>query len=420
MRTLRFLHLADVHLDTPFYGKDEYWRTRLRKAVRAAFARGIDLAIARQAQAVLVAGDLFDNELLTFATEQFLLGQVGRLQDAGIPFFYATGNHDPGRANYRAHNLVWPANVHIFRKGHAEEVPIKDASGETVGWITGAGHVTNREERNLAAGFGRAQGGLPHVALLHTQVVSARGAENHNRYAPATLDDLAAGGFDYWALGHIHLRQQVAPELPAWYAGNIQGRNPRETGFRGALWVEVQKGAPVEPEFVPLGELVWQTVEAVCPPEAATLDELVRGLVGQVEAVLSRGPDVPGDLDPEYLVRVVLTGRSLLAGQLRDPVELAILAAEVEHATGVPWVEIRLGSITRPLDLAALRQGPSVLATALDLMETAKGDEDLLRTLVPEQLARDLPPEVRAVYLRELLDGLDGELAERLVPGDER
>nr|MDA8096134.1 hypothetical protein [Clostridia bacterium] len=134
----------------------------------------------------------------------------------------------------------------------------------------------------------------------------------------------------------------------------------------------------------------------------------------------SRGPDVLGDLDPEYLLRVVLTGRSLLAGQLRDPVELAILAAEVEHATGVPWVEIRLGSITRPLDLAALRQGPSVLATALDLMETAKGDEDLLRTLVPEQLARDLPPEVRAVYLRELLDGLDGELAERLVPGDER
>jgi DNA repair exonuclease SbcCD nuclease subunit len=133
MNSLRLLHLADVHLDTPFYGKDEQWRTRLRKAVRAAFARGIDLAIERGAHAVLVAGDLFDNDLLTFATEQFLLEQVRRLQNAGVCFFYATGNHDPGRSNYRAHNLDWPDNVHIFRKGQAEDVPIKDASGETVG-----------------------------------------------------------------------------------------------------------------------------------------------------------------------------------------------------------------------------------------------------------------------------------------------
>ncbi|MBE0465892.1 MAG: DNA repair exonuclease, partial [Candidatus Desulforudis sp.] len=235
--TLRFLHLADVHLDTPFYGKDEQRRTRLRDAVRSAFARAVDVALARRAHAVLVAGDLFDNDLLTFATERFLLEQVQRLRAAGVQFFYATGNHDPGRANYRAHRLDWPDNVFVFRNRRPETVALKDPSGRTVGWITGAGHATDREERNLAADFGGARGDAPHVALLHTQVLSARGAEQHGRYAPATAADLAAGGFDYWALGHVHTRQRVAPDVPAWYAGNIQGRNPRETDLKGGLWV---------------------------------------------------------------------------------------------------------------------------------------------------------------------------------------
>ena len=418
MSSLRLLHLADVHLDTPFYGKDEQWRSRLRDAVRAAFTRGIDVAIERRAHAVIVAGDLFDNELLTFVTEQFLLKQVGRLREAGVYFFYATGNHDPGRSNYRAHKLAWPDNVHIFSKGQAQEVPIKNASGETVGWITGAGHGTHREEHNLAAGFGRARGELPHIALLHTQVVSARGVENHGRYAPSTLIDLAAGGFDYWALGHIHLRQQVAAEVPAWYAGNVQGRNPRETGLRGGLWVEVQRGVPVEPEFVPLGQLVWQTVDAVCSPEAATLAELLQDLAGQMKAALEQEPATRG-LEPEYLVRMVLNGRSPLAERLRDPDELATLAGDLEQAVGVPWVEVRLGSVTRPLDLAAMRQGPSLLATALELINKAQKDEDILRTLTPERLAQNGSPEAQAAYLQELLVGLDGELAERLVPGEE-
>ena len=418
MSTLRLLHLADVHLDTPFYGKNERWRSRLRDAVRAAFTRGIDVAIERHAHAVLVAGDLFDNELLTFVTEQFLLEQVGKLREAGVYFFYATGNHDPGRSNYRAHKLAWPDNVHIFRKGQPEEVAIKDASGEVVGWITGAGHSTHREDRNLAAEFGRARGELPHIALLHTQVVSARGAEHHGRYAPSTLEDLAAGGFDYWALGHIHLWQQVTAEVPAWYAGNIQGRSPRETGLRGGLWVEVQKGGPVEPEFVPLGQLVWQTVNAVCSPEAANLAELLQDLAGQMKAALERDP-APRGLEPEYLVRLILNGRSPLVELLRDPDELATLAGDLEQAVGVPRVEVRPGSLTRPLDLAAMRQGPSVLATALELINEAQKNEATLRTLTPERLAFNGPPEAQAAYLQELLAGLDGELAERLVPEEE-
>ncbi|NLM94171.1 MAG: DNA repair exonuclease, partial [Firmicutes bacterium] len=114
---MRFVHLADAHLDTPFYGQGEDLRRRLREAARTSFSQAVDWALERRADAFLIAGDLFDNDLLSFATERFLLGEMSRLQEGGIQVFYATGNHDPGQAGYRAHALPWPKNVTLFLDG---------------------------------------------------------------------------------------------------------------------------------------------------------------------------------------------------------------------------------------------------------------------------------------------------------------
>jgi len=93
---MRFLHIADVHLDTSFAGRSEEVRARLREASRQAFRNAVDLAIREDVHALLIAGDLFDGDRLSFQTERFLLEQVGRLNDQGISVVYATGNHDPG------------------------------------------------------------------------------------------------------------------------------------------------------------------------------------------------------------------------------------------------------------------------------------------------------------------------------------
>ena len=57
---MRFVHVADVHLDTSFSGRSETVRNRLREASREAFRRAVDLAVREDAHAFLVAGDLFD------------------------------------------------------------------------------------------------------------------------------------------------------------------------------------------------------------------------------------------------------------------------------------------------------------------------------------------------------------------------
>ena len=100
---LRIVHAADIHLDTPYRRHDEAVRARLREAGREAFTRLIDLALERQADALLIAGDLFDNELLTLATERVLVDELTRATGAGLTVVYATGNHDPGAGELPGH-----------------------------------------------------------------------------------------------------------------------------------------------------------------------------------------------------------------------------------------------------------------------------------------------------------------------------
>ena len=413
MEALRLLHVADVHLDTPFYGRDESLRRKLRNACREAFKGAVDAAIERDVHAFLIAGDLFDNELLSFTTERFLLAEMRRLQNARIPVFYATGNHDPGRANYRAQKLEWPSNVHLFTSTTPETVPIVDHKGQQIGWLTAAGHSSTREGNNLAARYKKAKTDLPHVAMLHTQVVNARGADQHERYAPCTDEDLRLPGYDYWALGHVHLRQRVFEDLPAWYAGNLQGRNPKETGLKGALYVEVSKRGLIEPEFIPLSPLVWAHVELACPENTHTAAELISELASHLHQKI--------DLDDgrEHLVRIVLTGESPLADELNRSESLRDLEEIVQSETDVTWLEIRPRSLVRPVDMESYVGSPTVLGEALELLERLPADDELLDRITPKDLAHSSTEDVRH-YLRKLANNMDREAASRLVPEQQR
>jgi DNA repair exonuclease SbcCD nuclease subunit len=399
--------MADAHLDTPFYGREEEMRRKLREATRQAFGAVAGEAINRHVDGLLIAGDLFDNELLSFTTERFLLEQMWRLREARIPVYYATGNHDPGRTNYRARHLGWPDNVHLFTGTTPRTVPV----GET-GWLTAAGHSTAREETDLASRFGPVRGDRPHVALLHTQVMSARGADLHDRYAPCSRSDLEELPFDYWALGHIHVRQRVFDDLPAWYAGNLQGRNPRETGPKGALYVEIEKGIPPEPEFLPLAPVVWDSIHLDCPETPRTLDELTRSLGSLLKERL--------DLEEgrEHLVRVDLGGQSHLARELSIEGNLEELSELLRVELSVDWLELRPRDIVRPVPLEEYRGSATVLGKALELIERARADDELLKRLGPEELASR--PGDRVEYLRSLLERGGRDLASVLVPGGER
>jgi DNA repair exonuclease SbcCD nuclease subunit len=413
----RFLHLADCHLETSFGGRPET-RERLRRATQEAFERALDYAIEERLHAVLVAGDLYDDRLLSNRTELWFVRQARRLAEAGVWLLAACGNHDPGGSEWRAAQLgleagpeAWRSRVHWFRDPTPEAVTVTDPEGHPVGVVVGAGHASDRESENLAARFGPAEGSLPVVGLLHTQVEASPGSERHERYAPSSHADYRRLDYSYFALGHIHQRQRVAGDLPVYYAGNLQGRHPGETGEKGAFVVEAHARTPAEPHFVRFGPLRWAQLRIANLPKEESLSALVDHLAGRIAAERS-------DDFEELAIRLELAGATPHARVLRSPEERSALEDDLAAGCGAVEVQLRDAGVRLPSDRGALREAPTVLSEALSLIEQLHGEDTLLLELEPAPLARDPRDDaVRLRYLRELLDDLPEELVERCLPG---
>ncbi|MFP3947224.1 MAG: metallophosphoesterase family protein [Gemmatimonadota bacterium] len=412
---MRLLHLADVHLDTPFLGRSETLRERLREASRDAFRRAVDLAVEEKVHAVLLAGDLFDGERLSFATERFLLDELRRLSEAGIQTVYATGNHDPGEPGRRALSLDWPGSVAVVAGGEPTRIDIRDDEGRIVGRVTAAGHETARETRDLVASFPAPGSSVPEVGLVHAQVVGARAGEVHDPYAPTEVGTLRRSGYDYWALGHVHARQRVADDPPAWYPGNLQGRNPRETGDKGGLLVELGDGHPPRVEFRSLAPVRWETLAVDGLEDLRTLETLARAVEIRWRVERKEDPGLPGT---EWAARFDLRGPSPLHRELAHEENLATLEREVAARLDLLDAEVRAEEIHAPIDPEPHRRRQDVLGEALRMLEEARTDDDLLEEMKPEILAGRVPGEDESDYLRTLLEGLDGELVSRMIVSD--
>ena len=420
---LKVVHAADVHLDTPFRRHDAELRQKLQELGREAFSALVDLTLEERADALLIAGDLFDNEWLTIATERMLKRELRRLTDAGVTVVYATGNHDPGRTNYRAVNIDWPVTgFHLQSSRTPRRIPIQ-RGGERVGWVVAVGHQTPNETANLAETFRQAPGPEPAIALLHADVAGVSGEsddEPRGKYAPAARTDLDPS-YVYWALGHIHLRQPIPGDFPAWYPGNLYGRDFGETGAKGALVVELDPPNPPLISFRALAKVRWETlalsslanVRAITDVQAEARVEFAR----RQEADCNLLPD------QEWILRVELSGPCPLVNVLRDESERAELAGYLADSLPALDVEVRDFGLHRPVDLAKHLGQHHMLGVALELINRANTDDELLRRLAPQALARgdDYPdgPD-RLAYLRRLLDGLDAAAAERLLRMDFR
>ena len=415
---IRLLHLADAHLDTAFEGRTDRLRQHLREALRTAFKRAVDEAIAAPVDAVLIAGDLFDDDRLSFATEAFLVEQCERLHEASIPVVYATGNHDPGGQSFRAASVDWPETFRYIDTPEPQTIDLTDADGTLAARIVTAGHATAREERNLAATFPpRTDARVPHIGMLHAHVTRASQVERHDRYAPCSADDLRAADYDYWALGHIHQRQEVDAESYAWYAGNIQGRSPREIGAKGALLVDVEAGRAPAVTPISLAPVRWETILLDDLRSTATVRELTDQARQELRAALAEdGGESVAMRD--VILRMELHGSSPLAETLTDADAVAELEAVIRDQLGVMDAEIRLHNLTPPVDVKAYRGETHLAGEVLNLLEQALADDAVLADLAPDVWA-SFQGEPSLPDIRPLLDGLDREAIARLVRSNE-
>ncbi|MEO6853226.1 MAG: DNA repair exonuclease, partial [Rhodoferax sp.] len=251
--SFRFLHAADLHIDSPLRGLSRYAGApveRLRNATRRALENLVDLALAEGVHFVLLAGDLYDRDWPDFHTGLFFRAQMVRLGRADIAVYIVQGNHDAQGTITR--ELVLPDNVKIFSSRKAETVQI-DALGVAI-----HGHSFPQREvpEDLVPHYPVAVPGLFNIGLLHT---SLTGASGHDTYAPTNIATLKTRGYDYWALGHVHTRAVECESPRVVFPGNLQGRHANETGPKGCELVTVT-GGQMEARFMPLDVVRWQQI----------------------------------------------------------------------------------------------------------------------------------------------------------------
>lgn len=399
----RFLHAADIHLDSPLRGLSRYEGApaeAIRAATRRAFENLVDLAIEEEVAFLLLAGDLYDGDWKDFNTGIFMSRQIGRLAARGIQVVAVSGNHDAASRITKA--LELPANMRILSSRRPETLVFEEPGVA----IHGQSFASPREERNLAVGFPAARPGLFNIGLLHT---SLDGRAGHADYAPCVLDDLRARGYDYWALGHVHQHEVVARDPWVVFPGCLQGRHARETGPKGATLVSVDDdGAVVAAEPRALDLVRW----ARCSIDLQGADGLPE-VLDRARQAMQRALDAAEERLLAMRVRffgscsiadVLLARREWLLEQVRAT------AAELGDQVWIEKLELDVQG-QRDLDAILDEGGPfaslleTILASESSTRSDARSDPDLPRdaeALVPglaevlAELTKKLPLEARS------------------------
>ncbi|MEO6421038.1 MAG: DNA repair exonuclease, partial [Polyangiaceae bacterium] len=257
---MRFVHAADLHIDSPLRGLEQYAGApvkKAREATRLAFVRVIDLCLDERAAFLILAGDLFDGDWKDFNTALFVVSQLARLKEAGTPVFIVLGNHD--RQSDLTPRIVWPENVKVFSSDAAETFVLESLGVALHGRSFPSAAVTE----NLSATYPAPIPGMFNIGVLHTNASGAREGSEHKAYAPSSVAELAAKGYAYWALGHVHGHEilHVRPHIV--YPGNTQARHVKEQGAKGAVVIDVDAGEVARATHVACDVMRWSMVKVV-------------------------------------------------------------------------------------------------------------------------------------------------------------
>ncbi|MNZ44278.1 putative metallophosphoesterase YhaO [compost metagenome] len=348
MTSFRFIHTADLHLDTPFVGMSgigDRLRRHLQESTFAAFGALVDLAISEEVDFIVISGDVYDASDSSLRAQLRLKEAWDKLGAHGIPVYVIHGNHDP--LNSSRQRFSYPDHVTVFGPKVGSETAVRRRDGLPVAVVSGISYPTSSVTENTSLRFHRdPDSSLYHIAMLHGNV---DGQEGHDVYSPCTLSDLKKSGFDYWALGHIHKRQVLSESPWVVYPGNIQGRSMKETGPKGCYIVDVNENKEATLHFYELDVVRW--TETVLNIEHMASEEQCKDLLEESLEALRAGSE-----GRTTLVRLHFTGRGPMHSMLQSGRESTELLQELQRkenerlAAGSAGAAFELDSVVWPTD----------------------------------------------------------------------
>ena len=401
----KFIHAADIHLDSPLRGLTRYEEAPveiIRGACRRAFEGLVELAIEEQVSFVLLAGDLYDGDWKDFSTGIFVSKQIGRLGQHDIQVYAVVGNHDA--ANKITKALSPPANMTFLDTKKPQTIRLDDPRVA----IHGQGFATQHVSQNLAQSYPAAEADRFNIGILHT---SLNGREGHAVYAPCTAQDLSSKGYQYWALGHVHQWEQVSADPWIVFPGCVQGRHARETGPKGCALVTVEDGAVSSVVHHELDVLRWEC----CEVDLEEVEQISEVLDRARQNMLEKHSAAEGR---PVALRLRFHGACAVSSELTaypDRLENQLRALAAEIAGEDLWVEKVQVATSGKLDLDAVLAGDSMLSALLrDVLDRSRGPGGVegLDAVIAE-LRQKLPAE--AVGPQTGLDLDSADVVARLV-----
>jgi DNA repair exonuclease SbcCD nuclease subunit len=408
MSKIRFIHTADLHLDTPFKGLSR-WNSDLSKKLKDAtfksFKTIIDLCVEKKVDFLIISGDIFDSENKSLAAQLRFVSELRSLSGKRIPTYFICGNHDPLKSWLDTIDL--PENVIRFDSSGAQFHTFKKED-TVIADIHGISFNEKAIIRNLAADFKLAPVPAPiSIAVLHGTVGTPGPHEN---YAPFSPEDVAGKGFDYWALGHIHKKKIVSSSNPAIiYPGNPQGRDFGEAGEKGCYLVEISKDHDPVVEFIPTQLIRFENLE-IDISNAGKIESLQGKINEALEKVENYNEDV------NYILRIKLVGRTGLHKSINDKAEINELVEFFnEGQLNQPyfkWID-QVFVNTRPdIDIGKIKNGVGFTAEILKSFDTYLENNVKLADLI-KKVGEDFINAQAKKETGDLWDNIETEMLEK-------
>lgn len=386
----RFLHTADVHLDSPLKTlalRNAELSDLIGLATRRAFIRLVDLCLEEQVDALVLAGDLYDGDQTSMKTARFLAEQLRRLHEAGIRTFIIRGNHDA--LSKITAELVMPDTVKVF--GATAEAIAIDRGGHFPVTIHGLSFAKPHAPQSLLRHYALPVPDAVNIGIMHT---SLGGSERHDLYAPCSVPDLQQSGFRYWALGHIHKRSIVEDAASVIVMpGMPQGRDINEDGPKSVSLVTIRddRSIVVEERHTSVAQFERLVVDVSGASEW-------KDVISTMSAALER---LRSEVEADHLVaRVQLHGSNELAWRIRR--DLDLLRTEMEtrgSLIGNVWIDKVQTSCSVPSGIGDTADGALAELTSIindDVLTSTAYQQELVS--IAEELRGQLPAELRDIF----------------------
>ena len=391
----RFVHAADIHLDSPLRSlalRDPALAELIGLATRDAFQAVIDLCLDEQVDALLLAGDLYDGDQTSMKTARFLAAQLHRLHEAGIQVFIIRGNHDALSRITR--ELTFPDSVMLF-PGRAQAHAIPRNGAQFPVTIHGLSFAKPHAPDGLLGAFRPPEEGSVNIGLMHT---SLDGTHGHDPYAPVSLTDLQASGFRYWALGHIHRARVVEGDCTIVMPGMPQGRDIGEAGAKSVALVTIADDRTITVEQRPTAIAQFERIDL----DTTKLADWHAVVVAAAQALGKARDQVAA---PHLIARLRLHGQTPLAWRLRRDADLLAtdIAAQADTLTCC-WIDRVENDTTPPGAPQATPHSGDLPADPIAELRRLIQDE-VANTpgfradaeAIANELRTQLPPECRAM-----------------------